>query len=109
MAFHYEFVHARLSVLFLCVFALASPYKNRLFNILDSFGIMLLACRLCSTEYRDVLNTIGGVYVTLYFVTLVCCKIVVSLNCCCCQKLKALADMMSGISESVSRPIERET
>ncbi len=104
---HRQSFRPLLSILLLFIFALASPYKNRLFNILDTFAIMLFACRLCFTEYRDVLNTICAVYFTLYFVALVCCKIVLSLNCCCCQKLKALADWVSGVSDA--QPIERET
>ncbi len=106
MGVHHQSLRALLSVWFLFIFALASPYKNRLFNILDSLGITLLTCSLYSTEYRDVLNAICGVYFTLYFVTLVCCKIVFSLNCCCCQKLKALVDQMFGVSDA--RPIETE-
>ncbi len=102
----YHSLRALLTVLVLFIFAFTSPYRNRWFNILDSFWIMLIACRLCITDYRDVLNVICTVYPILYFVTLVCCKIVFSLNCCCCQKLKALADWVFGASDV--RPIERE-
>ncbi len=106
MEFHQHSFCPLLSILFLCCFALASPYKNRLFAIFDSLGIALIACRFCAPEYyQDALNACGEVYLILYFVTLVCCMIVFSLNCCCCQKLKTLADRMSGISDARSRPI----
>ncbi len=106
MVLSYRSLCALLSILLLFVFALASPYKNRSFNIFDSFGIMLIACRLCIKDYADVLNAIIGLYSILYIVTLVCCKIVLSLNCCCCQKLKTMAGRMSSVSDA--RPIERE-
>ncbi len=106
MVLPYHSLRALLSVVALFIFALASPYKNRWFNILDSLWITIFACRLCAPKYRGILNAIIGLYFILYFVTLVGCKIVLSLNCCCCQKLKALADRMSVVSDA--RPIETE-
>ncbi len=106
MVLYYHSLCALLLILALFIFALASPYKNRWFNILDSLWITLLACKLCAPEYRGIFKKILGLYFILYFFTLVCCKIVLSLNCCCCQKLKALADRMSSVSDV--RPIERE-
>ncbi len=98
---HYQSLRALMSVWFLFLFAVAAPYKNRLFNVLDSLGITLLTCRLCAPDYRDIFNVICGVYLSLYLVALVSCKIVFSLNSC-----KTPADRVSEVSDA--RPIERE-
>ncbi len=96
-----------LLISYLFIFTLASPYRSRLFNIVDSFGITLVAIRLCLSKYRDIFNVVGLVYIALYFVVLICCKIILILNCHCSRKLKALVEQMSGVSEMLP-PIERE-
>ncbi len=40
-----------LSIAVLLVFVLASPYKNRLFNVVECFGLTLIALRICIPEY----------------------------------------------------------
>ncbi len=95
-----------LSILILFIFALASPYKNRLFNITDSFAWLFIACRVCVSEYDGVITTIVAAYFLLYFIVLVCCKLTLKLNCQYSQKLMAIADKMS--TKSDNHRIERE-
>ena len=85
-----------MSVVRLFIFSLASPYKSKLFNILDSFGLTLVALRLCGAQFKDVFNTIGIVYLVSFYITLVCCKIIVMSKYCCSQKLKVLFEQMYG-------------
>ncbi len=94
------------TIVALFIFSFTSPNKCRVLNFIESFGLTVLGCRVCITQYQGVFNVIGTVSITLYPFALICCKIVLSLNCCCSQKLKALADRMSGISDA--RPIESE-
>ncbi len=104
----HQYVTARniLLLLTLLIFALTSPYKNRLFNYTDSFGWLLLVFKLIVTEYRDVFNTIIGAYFLLYFIILICCKLILKLNCRYSRKLKAIADKMTVNSNNLH--IERE-
>ncbi len=88
--------HKILSIATLFIFVLASPYKNRLFNVIDGFGLTLIALRICIPEYKDVFNTISGVYLLVYFVTYLSCKLILKLNCQCSRKLKTFADKVSG-------------
>lgn len=55
-------------LLSVCLFisSLASPYKSKLFNILDSFDLTLVALRLCGAQFKDVFNTIGIVYLNCF-------------------------------------------
>ncbi len=85
-----------LTIAVLFIFVLASPYKNKLFNVVDGFGFALFALRICIPEYKDIVNPIGVVYLIVYFVVYVSCKLTLKLNGQCSRKLKALADNMSG-------------
>ncbi len=88
------------SIALLFGFSIASPYKSRLFNFLDSFGIAILACIAgCHSKSPNTFTTIGTMYVLLYFVTLVFCTIALKLNCQCFHKLKALLDRLNGCNE----------
>ncbi len=89
-------VHKLLTIALLFIFALASPYKNRLFNVVDGFVLTLIALRLCIIDYKKLLNIIGGVYLIVYFAVYLSCKLILKLNCHCSRKLKTLADKMSG-------------
>ncbi len=93
-----------LSILF--TFALASPYKNKLFNITDSFALLLIVCKVCIRKYQHVFDTIIAAYLLLYFIALMCCKLTLKLNCRYSQKLMAIADKMSV--KSNDHRIERE-
>ncbi len=95
-----------LTITVLFIFVLASPYKNRLFNIADGFGLALLALRICIVEYRAVFNTIGGFYLVVLIIVIASCKVILKLNCRCSRKLKALADKMTG--NGTIPQIERE-
>ncbi len=94
------------TIIALFIFSFTSPNKSRVLNFIESFGLTVLVCRVCITQYHGVFNVIGMVSITLYPFVLIYCKIVLSLNCCCSQKLKALADRMSGVSDF--QPIESE-
>ncbi len=95
-----------LSIVTLFIFVLASPYKNRLFNIVDGFGLTLIALWVCITEYKHLLNTIGIDYLLVYLIVFISCKVILKLDCPCSRKLKALADKLSGNITTLH--IERE-
>ncbi len=79
-------------------FALASPYKNRLYNVIETYGLTLGVCRLCFHNIRGIFNVAIGVFIAAYFIGFVCCKITLKLNCRGPRKLKAFADKWSGSS-----------
>ncbi len=88
------------SLVAVVIFALASPYKNRLYNVLETCGLTLIACRLCFLENRDIFNVACWVFFSAYFIGFACCKIVLTLNCQGSRKLKAFANKAFGNSVS---------
>ncbi len=95
-----------LLIIAILIFALASPYKIRLFNIADSFGLLLFVFKFVVAEYRDILNSIIAASFLLYFIIFMYCKLTLKLNCRYSRKLKAIADKMTVNSNNLH--IERE-
>ncbi len=88
------------SIVAVVIFALVSPYKNRLRNVLETCGLTLIACRLCFLDSLDIFNVACGVFFLAYFIGFACCKIVLKMNCQGSRKLKAFADKAFGNSVS---------
>ncbi len=72
-------------------FALAFPYKSKLFNIVDTFEPTLMMCRFCILEYRGLFSVIGIVWIAVYLLVYLSCITTLTLKCWCHQKLKVLA------------------
>ncbi len=98
-------IQQTLSIVSVVIFALASPYKNRLYNVIETCALTLVACRVCFHDSRDTFNIAIGVFVAAYFIGFVCCKITLKLNCQGCQKLKVFAAKVFW--NSVSSPTTR--
>ena len=81
------------------IFIFVSPYKNRVFNFFDSFGLMIVVMRF-TVGGKNLFNVICICYCVIYFSVYVCCKIIFKLNFQCFQKLKMFADKMAQSSNN---------
>ncbi len=75
-------------------FSLASPYKNKFFNVFDSFWMAFTACRIATATGRDVMNVLGVVLLVMYLISYICWKIASQLNCQCFQRLNLLINRL---------------
>ena len=78
----------------LLLFALSRPYKNNIFNILDSVLLSLLVASF--TVLESTVEVIGPVLPLLYFFVYVMCKILLKMKCQCFLKFKDFVDQMTG-------------
>ncbi len=99
----------RLIVLQLCtitilfLFALVSPYKNGIFNILDSFWLTLVACAFSGTDddyLKNAIIMLAYASLLLYPFFYVCLKIILKRDSCLSRRFKVLTGMTEESNSS---------
>lgn len=95
----YETARSFLTVTTLVTFALASPYKVRFFNLLDSLWIALTTYIFISgpETYTRVMYALGTLALYAYLIAYIFCRIVFRLRFRYCQTFKKFAEKIAGV------------